>query len=770
LDELDDTFILVLEDYHVITEPAIDDFLVEILNHPPHPLRLVLSSRHDPSFALNLLRARGQMTDVRSQNLRFSLEETGSFVRQTLGSSVDAATVATLCERTEGWIAGLRLATVSLQLRGKDQTHLDEAHVRDHLVMDYLAGEVLAQQPNAIQEFLLKTSVLEHFSGPLCEAVTGQGDGQARLDWLEKNGLFVVPLDAHRQWYRFHNLFQELLQQQMARRYGRDEISALHRRAGAWFAAHDLLEEALRHDLAAGGIAEAVRLVEHHRHTLINQGQYQRLERWLRAFPRVVIDQRPALLLAEAWIAWTRYKATDVIALVDRAEALIIGQDPVSEAANGLQGEVEAYRGYQFYWKGEPARAIDHAERALRNIPCEWWNVRQITFMYLAASYQATGDLKRAFGVVDASLGEAQSNAAFQVSILTTACFLHWINADLQAVMNNANSMLALGEQHGLHHLLNLAHYFLGIVNYQRHELAQAEGHFNAVLEQRYFAHLQTLTHSAFALALTYQAQGRPDQARDTADAVPGWLAELGNLFMLSGAHAFQAELALRQRQLPAASQWAAQEQPGALIPLPWFYARPLTLTKTLLAQNTPEARQTAVAQLARLRDWAERTCNIQVLIQVLVLEAMLGDAEGDRNAALTALERAILLAQPGGFIRVFADVGPRVGELLKQLHRRNIARPYIERILSAFVPAAPVTAALNQSALIEPLTKRELEVLKLLAERLSAKEIAARLFIAPGTAKQHTNNIFEKLFANNRQEAVEKAIALGLLPQPLSP
>jgi LuxR family maltose regulon positive regulatory protein len=786
LDELDEPFILVIEDYHVMTDPAIDDFLVEVLNHPPRPLRLVVAARHDPSFALDLLRARGQVTEIRSQNLRFSLEETGAFLRQALGANVDAATVAALKEKTEGWIAGLRLAALALHLQGQDQTHLESLLTHGRLVMDYLASEVLAHQPPAIQEFLLKTSVLERLSGSLCDTVISlaQGsersersdpyrDSQAHLEWLEKSDLFIVALDEHRQWYRYHHLFQELLQQQLASRCSRDEIAELHRRASAWFAAHDQVEEAFHHAFAAGDIAAAVQLVERYRQALINEDQYPHLERWLRLFPREVIEESPELLLAQAWNAWNRFQVAEVIALVDRAEPLVtrMALEPAAaNRANRLQGEVETLRSYQYSWTGDPARAIDHAERALQETPSASWNARAIARMFLAGGYLTMGDLKRAYAVLDEGLSEAQTNDAFQMRVLVIVCILHWINADLQSVMNAASQVLALRELQNRPQVSQstaYAHFFMGMVHYQRNELAQAEQHLSAALEQRYAAHILILTQNSLVLALTYQAQNQPDKAREVADLLPAILAERGNPLMLPAAQALQAELALRQGRLDQAGQWTARVQPGALVPLPLLGLPLTTLLKVLLAQNTSDARQTAAAALERLRDSAEGTHRTHSLIEVLALQALLHNAEGDQSAALSVLERAVLLAQPGGFIRVFADLGPGIAELLKRLARRNIARPYIEQILAALSPSKPVAAPVTQAAMIEPLTERELQVLALLQQGLSNKEIAARLVISLPTAKRHIINIYQKLLVSNRREAVAKASAIGLLPPP---
>jgi LuxR family maltose regulon positive regulatory protein len=329
-----------------------------------------------------------------------------------------------------------------------------------------------------------------------------------------------------------------------------------------------------------------------------------------------------------------------------------------------------------------------------------------------------------------------------------------------------------MGQQHQYPQTIDWAHYFKGIVHYHRNQVVEAEQDLSAVVLDRYRAHMQCLVHSAIALALTYQAQQRPIAARTVTDLLPTFLLETGNMVLQPAIRAFQAELALRQGRMADASQWATQALPTALEPMPYIFTQHLVLPRVLLALNTPASREAAAEQLARLRELVESSHSVPVLIEVLAAQAVLFEAQGDRSAAQAALERAIGLAQPGGFIRPFVDAGPTMQTLLRQLSDQGLAAYFVTEILAAFAapppiglvaPAGPIDL-ISRPELIEPLTRREVEVLALLGQHLSNKEIAARLVIAPHTAKLHTLHIYQKLQVNTRRDAVEKAQSLGLL------
>jgi LuxR family maltose regulon positive regulatory protein len=769
LDEIDEPFLLVLDDYHVIHHLAIHDLLSRLLSNPPRALHLVLAARHDPPLPITSLRARAAISEIRSSDLRFTLTEALAFLRQTLDPQIDESRAALFNQKTEGWAAGLRLVTLSAWHKDS-AAKLATLDSNDAVLMDYFASEVLAQQPAALQEFLIKTSILDRLYGSLCEAVAQASDlavsGQTYLAWLEELNLFITPLDDRREWFRYHPLFRQLLQHQLERRYQYDEIAELHRRASRWFAAHDLLEEAVQHALLADDTASATQIVAQHRHVLMNQDDWRRLEALLQVLPPGVVESQPDLLVARAWSAHNQYKLLQVPTVIDQAETLIAQQALAPAVQRALQGEVEFFRAYQCFWSNDLPSVQVHMQRALEWLPVEWWYARALVRLYLVNAYNMLGDPANAAAALANGLDEAQANGPYLMRSLITTCFGYWLAGDLQGVADAANQMLVLGQQHDYPQTANWAHYFRGIVHYQRNNLAEAEQDLSAVVLDRYRTHLQCLVHSAIALALTYQAQQQPAQALTMADMLPAFLYETGNTILLPTIHAFRADLALRQERRAEASQWAAQAQPAALSLMPFFFAHHLVWPRVLLALNTPASRAAAAEQLARRREFAESRHHTHVLIEVLALQAVLLETQGDRSAALAALARAIGLAQPGGFIRLFVDLGSTMPALLRELRDQGVAPYFVAQILAAFAAPQPIGPAAfpGPIELIEPLTDRELEVLALLEQRLSNKEIAAHLFITPSTAKQHTLRIYQKLQVNARHDAVAKAQTLGLL------
>ena len=771
LDELDESFILVLDDYHVIQAVPIHKLLTALITHPPRPLHLVIASRYDPPLALSRLRTQERLIEIRAEELRFSLQETETLLFSILDANADAEAVRIIHAKTEGWVAGLRLALLSLRLKGHDQAQLNLLPPRDRLLVDYLAREVFAKQPSAIQKFLLETSILDRFNGSLSESVTLLGgdevrDGQACLAWLEKHELFIVSLDASGEWFRLHYLFRDFLQQRLAEAYSSTDIATLHRRACRWFAEQNLIEEALQHALAGGDVLHAAALVEEHRHVLLDEYRITQLENWLQLLPPTLIEQRPALLLAQAWVAWHRGKMADVISLVERAADLVAGLSTELPGTASLKGEIAALRSFQLYWMGEFIQSFEQAQLALEITPHQMALIRATGRMFLAVGYQMQGDLQRVSHVVQDGLTETRSKRAVQLRDLFTLFMTQWVSADLTQVRNTTSYALELDKNHDYPELIHWANFFLGSVHYQRNELSEAERYLRRVVEQPYLAFLTCLAQSSFVLALTYQAQNRSEQANAIMDTLQSFASETGNLSILLAMQAFRAELELQQGRDREAVQWAGGVPAAAPpLPTPLFYSQWLTLPKVLLAQNTAASRQTSAALLTHLREFNERTHNVYALLQVLAVQAVLYQADGNQSLALETLERAISLAEPGGFIRLFVDLGAPVQSLLQRLAQRGVSPAYLTEILAAFGAEQQIITVVDPTTSSSALlTNREQEVLELLARRYTDKEIAEALSISTETVRSHLTHMGDKLGARGRRAIVKAAKAQGLL------
>jgi ATP/maltotriose-dependent transcriptional regulator MalT len=768
-------FILVLDDYHLMHSEAVHALLTNLLQHPPRSVHLILSARQEPPLPLNVLRARGELGEIRVQELRFTPGEVAAFMHQATEWPLDEQAIAILAERTEGWAAGLRLAALTLSTGTDVHGRLVELPADNRFVMDYLMGEVLSHIPAATQEFLLKTSILDRLSGPLCDAITGtvkaQWNGRAFLEWLAQENLFTWSVDPHQQWYRYHHLFQRLLRSRLEQQHSPEEIAELHARAGAWFASNGFIDEAIKHALAAGDLTKAARLVEAHRHEAMNREQWLDLQRWLERLPRQTVDERPELVLAEAWLFHHRAALPDVLPRLDRASALL-QQTPLAEEARvSLQGEIDALTSQLIYWTADAERTLALAQRALAQTPVRHFYVRALAWLFAGAALQMRGELHGAIEAIGEGMREASlHDSAYCARLLIFLCFSYWMAADLQSLLQTAEDLLQIAREHDLPESLDWAYYFRGCAHYQQNDPDAAEHDFAAVVADHVAAHGIVLPHSAFGLSLAYRARGLAEPARVTAETVVKHALKLNNPSIFATAKAFAAHLALLQGRESEAAGWARQADRNVrMAPMPLFYVADFSLVEILLAQGTPASLEEAAHLLARLHAIVEATHNTRFLIEVLAFEALLHDARHERSAALEALMQAVALAEPGGVIRVFVDLGSTMAALLNQLAAQPTAPRFIARLLEAF-PAAPGPApASSRPDLIEPLSEREMEVLALLGERLSNKEIAHEMGISPMTVKRHTVNIYQKLLVRGRREAVARAVELGILP-PSSP
>lgn len=766
-------FVLVLDDYHLVLSQAVHTFLTELLRYPAPVMRLALATRSDPALPLAALRARGQLLEVRYQDLRFSHEETKAFLRKSLNSGVSVELASSLEARTEGWIAGLHLAALSLRHEPHPDKMLADREGSDHFTTDFLVDEVLSRQPQAMQEFLLKTSVLDRLCAPLCAAVMGSGsaeDGQAYLERLVKENLFVVALDEQGTWFRYHHLFRQLLRNRFLRQYSPDELAALHGRASAWFAGVDLVDEAIAHGLASGDESGVVRLVEANRHAAMNQERWLRLDHWLHLLPRRLVDAHVELLLLEAWILQTRWRFADLPALLDHIDALMARTPPPEPAHTHLRGEIDTLRSVVSYYRVAAEDTYVYATRALETVPVAYSTVRGWAWIYVIGAHHLKGDFEGAISAFHEALKEDRLHGdSFPSRPLLGVCLLYWMTADLWGMLEAANHLLGLATERHLPESAGWAHYFQGCVYYQWNDLAAAEREFAWVVEQRYMAHSAAFFQGVFGLASVYMAQGAFDRAQSLMEFAMAHSVEMSNRRVLLDAQAFKAYLALRMGRSDEALQWAERFDFTAPIPaLTTFHVVFVSLAKILLAAEHGRTLELAAEVLDRLEARAATTYNTRFLAEAQALQALLHDRLGEQEAAVTRLEQSLVLAQPGGLVRLYVDLGPRMAALLARLRQRGVAPGFIDQVLGAMgsnppAIAAPATAV-TRSGPVEPLTPREVAVLELLAQRLSDKEIAASLFISERTARRHAANIYQKLGVANRREAVAEASALGIL------
>lgn len=788
LDAVKRPFILALDDYHHIRGTSVHELLNCLLEHPARNMHLTIMCRRDPPLSLGTLRAHHMMTEIRMWDLQFTEEETAAFLKHAIGRSVSTSALKHLQDKTEGWPVALRLAVLALQHRSDADEFIRGFGGDSRQLQEFLVAEILAHQSPDVCDCLCRTSILDRFCVSLCHSLCGMKCGSGECTLRDRTadqaflgaGLFCIPLDDRQEWYRYHHLFQELLQRQLEQRREPTEIATLHERAANWFEEHGLLDEAFQHALKGNGPAEAGRLIARHRIEILNEEQWHRLDPWLRGLPPGTDEDNPELLMLKAWLLQNHGRYAEMFVVLDRVEELMEGIPLDDLTTRHIQGGVDALRSYQRYVEAEGNRSVEHAEQALVRLPPDALSERGFAVVLMSIAHQMVGDLGRARQVVYDALAKdsTPTHSTYHTRLLLALCFVEWMAADLPALKRAATHCLELGREFGLRESTAVGRYFVGIAQYQQDELSAAEASLLPVVTDPIVPNMKYLAQSAFALALVYQARGQPDKARETAEFIGDHMLKVRNTDQMALARAFQAELALRQGRLAEALKWAEQFDPNPFLPMYRFYAPQMTLAKALLAKRSKDGYEQADGVLTRLEEYLARTHNTRFLAEALALKALLRAAQGEKTAALDTLGRAIAFTQPGGAVRLFVDLGPQIAGLLNRLDVDEEGQRYVERILTACdgdrqartggtheqtvqteVPAG------NQPLRIG-LTTRELEILGMLAKRLSNKEIAGQLHISPATVKRHAESIYDKLGVRGRREAAAKAREIGILSE----
>ncbi|MCP4166392.1 MAG: AAA family ATPase [Chloroflexi bacterium] len=770
LDELEQAFILVLDDFHFIQNTDVHNLLNEILRHPPRPLHLVVITRRDPALPITTLLAQGKMTEIRTRDLRFSEAETKALLQQMQDVDCDQATAADLTDKAEGWVTGLRLAILTGQRQGDPSPLLSsqQENLTPH-VADYLMEEVVTVQPPAIQDFLLRTSILDWLNGPLCDAVTGldesEYDGLAYLDWLHKANLFILPLSGQQGYYRYHHLFRERLQTLLANKFSSNDISALHKHSSVWLSDNGLHEEAIHHALAAGDTKSAVELVIKHRHTLLLEEQFQILERLLDILSQDLVERDADLLLTQAWLLENRFRHAEIPPLLELAAALLRDDADLTNKERAiLGGEIAGLWAILYYWMGQGQLSLENAEHAVDVTPIEHEWVHGEALTLRAGAYQLVGQLDRAYKEMHNIVTAGGRAGKFTHRAYGGLMAIEMLAGNLSGLEQAAQLQVNLTKPRKLYMSLGWARMALGHVLYQRNDLAKANQEFTQVAELHYLTHDTVVAHGYYGKALCLLAQGKSDLAQESSQAAIDWAMQTNNAYLLLEAESFSSRLALLEGEAPDINRWATpvgDEVPMMLMP----HIPQLTIANVLLAQGTFEALDKAANLLTLLHQSAESTHNTWRLMEITAMQAILKEVQGEHAAALNLLQAVVDWAEPHGYIRLFADLGPEMARLLERLHRQSVASDYIAQILAAF-PASDVrsTSLEVNLDLVDPLTNREMQTLKLLATEKSFDEIAAEMVVSVNTVRTHAKRIYSKLNVNSRMQAIHRANELGLL------
>ena len=767
---ISDHFIIVLDDYHSVESKQVDQAVNFLIEHLPQQMHLLIASREDPSLPLARLRARGQLTELRAADLRFSPAEAADFLSQVMGLSVSAEDVAALETRTEGWIAGLQMAALSM--RGLlETTDFIRSFTGSHrFVLDYLMEEVLERQTEEVQAFLLRTSILDRLCGPLCDALlSGSSDfGQQTLEHLEHANLFIVPLDSDRCWYRYHHLFGDLLRKRLGQKLTSEGIAGLHIQASEWYEKNGLILDAFKHAAAANDIERAERLMERKDMPINHPGVPGTILNWLESLPTSVLDSKPSLWWKQAAMLMANYQTIGVEEKLQATEAALASRTPpnaeLDDWTRNLVGKIAYARAALAATRYQAEDTLVYAHRAMEFLHPKNIAYRSEVTLYIGFARYLLGNRDEAELAYKKALSLAQAAGDDEGVLMATIRLgqIHELRNQLHEAFETYQKVLRMAGEDPPP-LATLAYIGLARIYYDWNDLDKAEkyaeqSHQLARLCEQVIDRLISSELFLSRLKITLKDPVSSDHFLTQAE---NHARQYNYTVRFPDIAAARALLCLYKGDTDAAAQLVQHED------------RWLVRAEVLIAQGNPSA---ALAIIVPHRQKMEEQKLADQLLVTIVLQALALHTLDEKEQARQVLKESLTLAEPGGFIRLFVDYGEPMRLMLQDLKSWMDQHPdeqgqalmaYVEKILAAFAPHAEVQSSKSinqQSGLVEPLSPRELEVLQLISKGLSNQEIGNKLFLALDTVKGHNRRIFEKLQVNHRTEAIARARELGLI------
>ena len=773
---VDCDFVVVLDDYHVIDNAAIQDGMTFLLNHLPAQMHMVVASRVDPQFPLARMRARGQLTELRAADLRFSSEEVSGFLNQMMGLELSTADIEALEKRTEGWVAGLQLAACSMQGRTHVGDFIDAFSGDDRYIVDYLIEEVLQQQPEHIRQFLLHTSVLDRLSGPLCDAVTGFENGGAQLEMLERNNLFVVPLDDTRTWYRYHHLFADVLRAQLAKSEP-DQVPELHLKASSWFEANQAHTDAVRHAFQADDVEHAAGLIESVWRVMDRNYHTATVLRWIGELPDRVVASRPVLGIAAAWGLLSSGNIERAEQHLESVEASLKNGASLDKLVGDatermlLPGTLASAKAYLAQTLDNHKAALKYAEEALDLLPADNFIERAIPSSILSIAYWGAGDLDAAYDafVKVRSMFEMGGSDIHLLGISFGLAEIRMAQGRLQEAFDIYDENLKFAAKMGTPIPRGMAdlHVGLGKICLERRNLDDAVAHLKEAEklgehvtlpgnEDRWFIVMGRLKETQGDLegALKMLLEAASRKQRDPLPETQSIDALITRMWLKLGL-------------LTKAKAWVAERGLSVKDNLSYLLEFDhLTLIRVLIHTAPVAALVEALGMLEEIVSAAYAGSRKGHVIEALVLKSLILQRQNNIVDALRPLEEALVLAEEEGFVQVFTGEGAPMRMLLRQAVAEGIGGAFTRHLLTCMASSVeePGGRQNQESSLIVPLTSREKEILRLIAAGLRNQEIADQLFISLATVKRHIANAYGKLEVSHRTEAIVRLNELGLV------
>ncbi|MEQ8673740.1 MAG: LuxR C-terminal-related transcriptional regulator [Aggregatilineales bacterium] len=748
---------LVLDDYHLIRRQEIHTSLTSFLEQLPSNVTCVILSRSDPPLPLARYRARGQMLELRADSLRFTVDEAATFLTDTFALNLNPDHIVKLEERTEGWVAGLQLAALSMRGRDNVESFLKSFTGTHRHIASYLIDEVLAQQSEERQQFLLQTSILDRLTGDLCRAVSGMDDSDRLLDDLYTDNIFLTSLDDYGGWYRYHHLFADVLRQRLMQQMP-DSVDRLHGKAARWYVENGFTHPAINHFLAARDVGAAHDLIAEHYWSLLQRGDLITVRGWLGQLPDQIVADSPQLCMAQAWVGAMTSQLPTVETYTAKAEELLSTRDNVPVR---LSSELTALQAQRAIFQGNYDRTIEQGESALEHAVAV---MRAPIHQAVANAYRMKGQLEPAeFHFTQTyQAATAAGNTLLALYALTGHNAIHEIRGNLHDAWQTQERGFRLLIEQDIQEmaLAGVIHLHRGKLLREWNRLDEAESHLNRATDLARIGALEgTIVDSMITLALLYMGRGDFTQAQRHLSEAEIIVTRWGHADTLLRISAFRTRLWVAEGQrMQMVRAWIESARKKIEVDAgEQFEIEQTVITRGELALGNTDA---ALARLKRCLEVARRAGRGGRVIELLVLLAMAHNGAGEAENAQSTLHEALDMAEQNGYVRVFLDEGAPMRDLLKASDH-----PYAAQLLRQAVMPSPHTASsVDQSQLIEPLSQRELEVLALVAEGLTDQEIADRLVISRRTVKKHNENIYGKLSVNNRTQAVIRAQDLDLI------
>lgn len=772
LDFIEEEIIIVLDDYHSISLESIHDIINLIIQSPPPNLHLVILTRTDPPLDTLTLRTYNRINEIRFNDLIFSKSEISLLGEKILGFTLKEKEIDKLCEITEGWIIGLHLAALSIKSINKADFLFKKNKGNIFLISEFLFSEVFETQGEDFKKILLETSILNRFCADLIDSLNESKldsgevsiDGNSYIQWLQRSNMFIISVDENNIWFRYHHLFQELLQEKLKENRTETEISKLHERAAKWFENNNSIEESLSHLKAGSNFDEACQIIVRHRMAELDEDKWYVVNRWLEKIPENVTDCYPEILFCKAWTAYENFQLEKIPPLLDQIKTLL----EIGAKDEKLTGEWHLFHGLCNNWSGNAAIGLEHFQEASKLIPDNRKLVMGMLHLHIALARGIIGEYGIALAELNNLLTEERGNATYITRLLAGLFYVNQFAGNLSASAQSARRLLSVAQKNNLSYTIAMGVCMEGCSRFNSYKLFESERLFKLAARDRYILHRGTALDALAGLAVTQQLLQKPEEANKSLDLLESFEGEHSRTIGLPISDSCRARISLLRNDISSAIEWAEMFQGNLTFAglFVWLEIPILTQIRVLIKHGTTASLDKANNLLNNFLETASKLNLTNQKIEALVLKSLLLEQKGASIEALKNLKEVINLAETGRWIRPFVELGEPIVKLLRKLHKQEKSL-FISEILQHFdniekskISLSFATGGIND---LDALTNREIEIVRLISEGLKNKEIGEKLFLSNSTIKGYIYKIYQKLNVSSRIQAIQKIKEIDL-------